>query len=623
MSKMKRILFSLAFASVLWSCKTASTAIATTSKQEVQVAINLNDIKNDKVMVTVNAPSISTDEITYHIPKTVPGTYSEDNYGRYIDDLKAYDTKGNLLTVKKTDVNSWSIANAKTLDKITYLVNDSFDTETGKKFGGDEIFSPAGSNIDAGKNIMLNTHCFVGYFTNYMSIPYKVTISHPAALWGATSMTDLDASTTNDKFITSRYAELVENPIMYARPDYTTFTVDGMEILIGVYSPTGKYTAESITPEMKTMMTAQKNFLGTINSTKKYSVLLYLSTMKDDDAKGFGALEHPTATTVVLPEMMPKDELVKSMKDVVSHEFFHIVTPLSIHSKEIQYFDYNAPKMSEHLWMYEGVTEYFANLFQINQGLIPEEEFYTRMAEKIARASTLNDTMPFTVMSANVLTEPYKDQYLNVYEKGALIGMCLDIIIREKSNGEKGILNLMQQLSNEYGPVKPFNDNELFAKITALTYPEVGTFLTTYVSGTTPIPYATYLAKVGVTYTTEKIPGNVFLKDKTPYITVDQKTKEIIVDPKITLIDFYSSLGLKGGDIIMAINDKSYSLDNIYEMISDSQNWKENDPISLKIKRNGATQIIKGKVKLPYEEKDGLKATDSSKNKLKEAWLKA
>jgi predicted metalloprotease with PDZ domain len=62
------------------------------------------------------------------------------------------------------------------------------------------------------------------------------------------------------------------------------------------------------------------------------------------------------------------------MMDVVSHEFFHIVTPLSIHSKEIQDF-YNDPKMSEHLWMYEGVTEYFANLFQINQGLITEEDF--------------------------------------------------------------------------------------------------------------------------------------------------------------------------------------------------------------------------------------------------------
>lgn len=620
---MKKILFAFAFTTVLWSCKTASTSAVTKKEELVQVNINLNEINDDKVLVTVNPPSILTDEISYHIPKTVPGTYSEDNYGRYIDDLKAYDKKGNLLNVKKTDSNSWSIANAKTLDKITYLVNDSFDTETGKKFGGDEIFSPAGSNIDAGKNIMLNTHCFVGYFTNQMATPYQVTVSHPATLWGATSMTDLDPSDTADKFITARYAELVENPIMYSKPDYTTFTVDGMEIQIAVYSPSGKYTAESITPEMKTMMTAQKTFLGKINATKKYTVLLYLSTMQENDAKGFGALEHPTATTVVMPELMPKEELVKSMMDVVSHEFFHILTPLTIHSKEIQNFDYNDPKMSEHLWMYEGVTEYFANLFQINQGLITEDDFINRIADKITHAAAMNDTMPFTTMSANVLKQPYKDQYLNVYEKGALIGMCIDIIIREKSNGERGILDLMQKLSAEYGVSKPFDDAELFAKITSLSYPEVGDFLKTHVAGTTPIPYATYLAKVGLTKTTEKVATNVFLKGQSPYITVNPQTKEILVIPEIELNDFYSSLGLKGNDILMSINDKAYSLDNIYDMISASQSWKENDAISIKIKRDGKEQLIKGKVKLPYEEKASFKSTDSSKNQLKEAWLKA
>jgi predicted metalloprotease with PDZ domain len=619
---MKKIIFALAFTSLLWSCKTASSVTTATKKEQVQVAINLNEIKNDQVLVTVNAPSITTDEITYHIPKTVPGTYSEDNYGRYIEDLKAYDAKGTLLVVKKIDVNSWSISKAKTLDKITYLVNDSFDTEKGTKFGDEDIFSPAGSNIDAGKNIMLNTHCFVGYFTNFMSIPYNITITHPATLWGSTSMTDLDTSTTADTFITARYAELVENPIMYSKPDYTTFTVDGMEIQISVYSPSGKVTAESITPEMKTMMTAQKTFLGKINATKKYTVLLYLSTMEQNDAKGFGALEHPTATTVVLPEVMPKEELVKSMMDVVSHEFFHIVTPLSIHSKEIQYFDYNNPKMSEHLWMYEGVTEYFANLFQINQGLITEEDFYSRLSDQMERAGAMNDSMSFTTMSANVLKQPYKDQYINVYQKGSLIGMCLDIIIREKSNGERGILDLMQKLSNEYGVSKPFNDNELFAKITALTYPEVGDFLATYVAGTTPIPYATYFAKVGVTQSTVKSPGNVFLKGQVPYITVNPQTKEIVVIPNIELNDFYTALGLKGGDIIMAINDKPYSLDNIYDMIGESQAWKENDGITLKIKRDGAEQILKGKVKLPYEEKEALKATDATQKTLREAWLR-
>jgi hypothetical protein len=44
----------------------------------------------------------------------------------------------------------------------------------------------------------------------------------------------------------------------------------------------------------------------------------------------------------------------------------------------------------------------------------------------------MNDTMSFTQMSANVLQQPYKDQYINVYQKRALIGMCIDIILEKK-----------------------------------------------------------------------------------------------------------------------------------------------------------------------------------------------
>lgn len=615
-TRMKKMIVALALAFSLWQPHAYGQSKPT---GEIRVDIDLVNIVDDKVRVTVAAPKATTDEIVYHIPKTVPGTYSTDDYGKYIDNFKALDKKGNPLSVTKTDDNSWKIADAKKLTTIVYQVNDTYDIESTH-----EIFSPAGSNIDAGKNIVLNTHCFVGYFEGNTDTPYMVTISHPKTIWGATSMTDLDASDTKDVFATDRYAVLVENPILYAKPDYTTFNVNGMEILIAVYSPNGTHTAQSITPEMKTMMTAQKNFLGKFNSTAKYSVLIYLSDMqKGEDAHGFGALEHPTATTVVMPEAMSREELAEQLKDVVSHEFFHIVTPLTIHSKEIQYFDYNAPKMSEHLWMYEGVTEYFANLFQVNQGLISETDFLNRMAGKMENAEAMDDTMPFTKMSANVLVKPYKDQYLNVYEKGALIGMCIDIIIREKSNGEKGILDLMQKLSKEYGINKAFDDSELFAKITQLTYPEVGEFLSTYVSGTTPIPYETYLAKMGVTRKDIEVPGNVFLKDnKTPYISVNQQNKEIFVIPGGELNDFYKELGIKGGDVLLAFNDTNYNLDNIYDLIMASQGWKTDQPITAKVRRDGAELTLKGKIKLPVQSKKGFAATDVSKSKLKEAWLK-
>jgi predicted metalloprotease with PDZ domain len=591
--------------------------------EEVKVTIDLNQVKEDKVMVTVTPPKFTSNEVVFHIPKTVPGTYSTDNYGKLIDDLKAFDAKGKELSTTKTDDNSWKISNSNKLSKITYWVNDSYDTEKGGGFGKEDIFSPAGSNILEGKNFMLNNHCFVGYFEGKTEINYVLTVLHPATLFGATSLIDTNKSDTIDNFVAKRYFEITDNPIMYAKPDYETFTVDGMEILLSVYSPSGTHSAKSIMPDLEKTMRAQKTFLGPINNNKRYTVLLYLSDMQGDDAKGFGALEHHTSTTVVFPEMMPAAALAEQMKDVVSHEFFHIVTPLSIHSKEIQFFDYNNPKMSKHLWMYEGVTEYFANLFQVNQGLIGADEFYERMNGKIRNAATLNDTMPFTEMSANVLVEPYKDQYLNVYEKGALIGMCIDIIIREKSNGERGILDLMKKLSKEYGTEKPFDDEALFAKITSLTYPEVSDFLNTYVAGKTPINYDFFYAKMGVTKSKVQKPINPFLKDQsTPYITVNPTTKEISVIPSSELNDFMTNLGLKGGDIIVSINDKKYNLDTIYDMIMESQNWKVDDAINVTISRDGKEQIIKGKVKLSMDEVEGYNFTDTTKEKLHSGWLK-
>jgi hypothetical protein len=52
--------------------------------------------------------------------------------------------------------------------------------------------------------------------------------------------------------------------IMYSKPDYTTFTVDGMEILISVYSP-GKVTAAKHNARDENHDDSTKNLLGKCN----------------------------------------------------------------------------------------------------------------------------------------------------------------------------------------------------------------------------------------------------------------------------------------------------------------------------------------------------------------------
>ena len=114
---MKHFLFSLAFAGV----SILSTS-AQTKKENIRVSIDLVNVKDDKVMVTVTPPKFSTDVVTYHIPKIIPGTYSEDDYGRFIEDIKAYDKKGKLLTVANKDVDSWTISNAKNISKDKAMI---------------------------------------------------------------------------------------------------------------------------------------------------------------------------------------------------------------------------------------------------------------------------------------------------------------------------------------------------------------------------------------------------------------------------------------------------------------------------------------------------------------------
>ncbi|MGB5819550.1 MAG: peptidase M61 [Saonia sp.] len=622
---MKKILFIVLIGIFLNSCGTAKTLL-TADKTPIITSIDLINIVDDKVMVSMDPGAFTTDQVSFYIPKTIPGTYSTDNYGKYVDDFRAFDYEGAELSVSKADENTFTISNGKNLDKVSYYVNDTYDTEGEVE---EAVFSPAGTNILKGENFMLNLHGFVGYFDGLKEVPYELRISAPSELVPTTSLvrklTD-EQDDTDHTFLAGRYFEVIDNPILYAKPNTESFQINDITVNLSVYSPNNIYTAASLRDRMEKMMSAQKAFLGDVDGTKEYNILLYLSSLEATDASGFGALEHHTSTVVVLPEQMPKDRLEQAMVDVVSHEFFHIVTPLNVHSKEIQYFDFNAPKMSEHLWMYEGTTEYFANLFQIQQGLIDEVEFYQRIIDKIGNAKGYNDTMSFTEMSKNILVPPYKENYANVYEKGALINMALDITLRELSNGEKGVLWLMKELSKKYGKDTPFEDNQLIDEIVAMTYPEIRTFFDTHVIGDIPIDYSTYLSKVGLTIIMKEEQCGYFLYGDIPFIDVEQSDNDTIFIRKgIELNSFFTNFGAQGGDVIKQINGTEITLETIRPIIGESFGWTPDTEITMVVQRGEEEIVLQGKVGSPTLKVETIVPVEGLTNEhseLRETWLK-
>lgn len=597
--------------------------------------VNISKVLDDKVPVTINPGRFTQETVVYRLPRVVQGTYSVSDFGKYIEDFKALDYKGEELWVTKTDVNTWTIDNASQLDKITYLVNDTFDIEKVGGIGGEQPFSPSGTNISS-ENYVLNLHGFIGYFDSLKSNQYKLNVTAPnnfnrtSAIQSTGVTVSKDGNDKTSHYFAPRYFDITDNPMMYGNLDVEEFTVGDIKIVLSVYSPNKIHSAAKIKETVFKMMKAQKAYLGDINSTPRYDIYLYLAEQNETSPKGFGALEHHTSTVVVLPEAMPFEALEESMIDVVSHEFFHIVTPLSVHSEDVHYFDYNQPTFSKHLWMYEGVTEYFASIFQINQDLVNEDEFYTKIMSKIESSRAMKDDMSFTKMSENVLDEPYASQYYNVYQKGALIGMCIDILMREESDGNRGILSLMKELSNKYGKNQPFEDDKIIEEITAMTYPSIGNFLKAHVVGTesagkaSPIDYNEFFKKVGLTTAEDRVEANYILHGQTPIIS-GSPDKGIFFSKLVEDNSFWSAQGVKADDVIKEVNGKEVTLLNANQIFQEVYGWQEGQEITVKLMRDGKEVVINATTEQPYmsgtkiiEDKS---ATDAQKA-LRNAWLK-
>lgn len=525
--------------------------------------IDLNAVDNDEIKVELDVPvNITADEMTFLFPRIIPGTYEVHNFGRFVNQLKAYDKRGNELEVDRKDRNTWVIKSAKRLEKITYMVEDTWDSEQ-----QNVVFEPAGTNIMAKQHFVLNHNGFFGFFKGYEKLPFRIEIDRPANFYGSTSMTAVDGDFDTDIFEAEDYHRLIDAPIMYCPPDTVSFSIGYGEILISVFSPNGKVKAKDIEKQIRPILDAQREYLGGILPVEKYAFIISLSP-KGYPSGSVGALEHSRSSFFCLTEDKP-DRIAKIVKDISSHEFFHIVTPLFIHSEEIHYFDFMDPKMSKHLWLYEGVTEYAAKHVQVKYGLYSLNTFLDELGKKVRTSYKYKDGYSLVEMSENCLQEEYLKEYNNIYQKGAMTAMCLDLQLLISSEGEYDLQSLMRDLSQEYGIDKPFEDDKLFDKIVALTYPAVGEFIDKHIKGIDRIPYDDFVSPFGINYYEEAkvlevsalggIENRALRRDSLGrfYVSVFDRLDEFGTD----------YIGFQEGDVILEWNGKPFIPANISSIL--------------------------------------------------------
>ena len=566
-------------------------------------SIDLTQVVEDRVKVSIDAKLIrwtAPEQSTYnfHFPATIPGTYATLDYGRFIQDFHAYGANGAQLKVKQKG-NTFVIHGQP--ERIQYWADDTFDSRIRKN----KVFEPAGTNNQERLNFLLNAAGYFGFFEGQEGLPVSLELTKSPRLHGLSAMESYSYGNTQN-FYAKNYHEFLDSPIMVSQPDTTSFMLGGAKVTIGVFTENGKELSRGIYTQVETSMKAIEAFLQGDLPVDNYAFIFYIKDHTEFESlfngsefkigtlfkairklagKGFGALEHGNSSVYYLPDF-GGTTVLDGMADVCIHEFFHILTPLGLHSEEIGNFNYIEPKMSKHLWLYEGITEYFAGISQVKGGVITKEEYVRNLLRGKIRAAARYPTkkMSFTEMSENVLDKPYKKHYGQVYQRGALMGALLDIRIMELTHGEKDLHDIILTLRDKYGPNESFNDDAIIKEFVSLVHADLQQFFDDYVTGREQLPVQEYLNKVGIAYD-QNYEGAVMMDPLLDlgYKTRGRRSSEFIEIKKIPKVNPYQ---LQEGDRVLRY---SALLENEYGGL------EQGTPLELEVQRGEKV------VRIPFE----------------------
>ncbi|RAK68422.1 peptidase [Hymenobacter edaphi] len=586
-----------------------STGLAAqAAPKELTYTVTIDPAKStDEFQVTLQLPQkLKKDQTIYQFASTAPGTYQVMDMGRFVRNFQAFDAKGKPLESKQLSTNQWQLAQPDKTREIRYTIAETWDTPVKEH----RIYRMCGSSLEA-DHALLNGQTILGYPQGMQSAPLRLKINYPSG-WQAGSALTPDAQ---GYYHANNYDHAVDSPILLGRLTQATTKLGDAEVALYCYSKTDQIKAEPLLGAMQKMLGAAQSFLVQL-PVKRYAFLYHF----EDQSQG--AWEHSYSSEYTLKEQPLTPEYAQSITDMAAHEFFHIVTPLNIHSEIIEQFNFVQPTGSQHLWLYEGTTEWAAHMMQLRGGLISLDDYLRTLQEKVAydhlRADT---TYSLKKLGLNSFSDEGQQQYGNIYQRGAMTAALLDLRLLELSGGKRGLREVLLELAKQYGPSKPVSEQNFFDDFTKLTYPEIRDFFRRYVENAEPLPLQEYYSKVGVQYApvyrTGRKLGSLGLNGYAP-----KNGGLAFAQVSATL----QACGVAPGDQFVAYNGAPLTLETFRQTIMAMQSGKPGEEVELTISREGKEKKVRCRTVERDETKRFYFAVDPQATPqqlaLRQAWLK-
>ena len=509
---------------------------------------------------------------TLSLPTWIPGSYMIREFAKNIVEIRAYsDQKKLQITQLKKDY--WQVEahlGEMTVEYEVYAWDLSvrmahLDQNHGY-FNGTSMFLQVHGKENEIQNVILDAPEDV-YCQNWRV---------------ATSLERVNGDLyTFGSYRATCYDELLDHPVEMGTFELLKFEARGVQHEIAL---TGKYRfdREKLIMDVQKICENELDFLGRPADLQRF----VFQVMVVDS--GHGGLEHRSSTSL----LCGRDALPKNASDrsdayfdflgLCAHEYFHLWNVKRLKPKVFLPYDLSQEAYTTLLWVVEGWTSYYDDLFLVRGGLIEQKEYLHILGENITRTYRGSgiDKQSLSDSSKTAWTKFYRQDenshnaIVSYYRKGALAAMALDLHLRLETDGKTTLDTIMKELWKRYHQTGMEEDavEKLAQELSGL---DLRAFFDQLVRGTGELPLRELLAQFGISLHRRKpdslkdLGGKKGSGKSTPSMDImigsasDGVKIRVVHDGGAAQI-----AGLSAGDVIIAIDGIKVNNQNLEDRLS-------------------------------------------------------
>jgi len=480
--------------------------------------------------------------VRVQIPVWSPGAYIVGDYAANIADLSATDAAHKPLLVYHPDQNTWEIAahGAPSLSVQYTVKNVDLEAVDG---------APRRGHLTGPRTYL--------YVVGRKAEPVALSISDPpgAKVWRIATSLDPVEGTANPgtfgtvhDFAAPSYDVLADAPVEMGDFAEDMFTAAGKPHYVVLYGQHDNVDRKKLVDICKRVAETETGFFG----GAPYHRYVFEFRAANGRTGGGGGLEHLGSAEIGTITVVDD-----RLRFVIAHEFFHLWNVKRIRPFVLGPFNYVDPPHTNNLWESEGVTDYYADLLSHRGGLITNDDYLKHLGETIttlqnnpARLKVSADESSWHVWDANN-SQGYGG--LSYYTKGEMVGLCLDLKIRQVTGGQRSLDDVMRALWGQvrHGEGPGYGEDDIEKTVNRISGQDLSGFYDLLARSHEEMPLADCLAYMGLTLTRSIQPTVV--SDLQMNVRPDRQFSALVVN-SVEPDGAAAKAGVQVGDRLQAVN---------------------------------------------------------------------